>query len=128
MVILIDPAPVRFCFVSLLDGEAHLAGGLCFAYSWTATQVDTEWLSASTGQVLWDCTITSRLTLVVQCYYNTVWKGVRRRLRLVLAEGCASAWFLPFGVALHREAKAHKRPKHLRINLSDLAPHNQELR
>ena len=30
VVILMGPAPFAFCFVSLLDGEAHLAGGTAF--------------------------------------------------------------------------------------------------
>ena len=40
---------------------------------------------------------------------HMVWKGVRRRLRLVLAGAVLLHGFCLFGVALHREAKAHKR-------------------
>ena len=51
-----------------------------------------------------------------------MWKGVRRRLRLVLAEGRASAWFLPFWRGPAPGGQSTQAAKALADQLCDLAP------
>ena len=51
-----------------------------------------------------------------------MWKGVRRRLRLVLAEGRASAWFLPFWRGPAPGGQSTQAAKAIADQLSDLAP------